>query len=98
MLFVRSRRRAARKNSGLRGSQRGGRGGGGGWGNTYNGLYGEARPTERDAFFRLMVYERVGKSVKGPTGSNRTDECYVFIKSGKRSIFVIDSYLKEKHL
>ena len=31
----------------------------------YNGLYGEA-PTERDAFFRLLVYERVGKSVKGP--------------------------------
>ena len=67
MLFVKSRRRAARKNSGLRGSQRVGPGGG----NPYNGLYGGARPTERDAFFRLMVYERVGKSVKGPTGPNR---------------------------
>ena len=36
VLFVRSRRRAARKYSGLRGSLRGGRGGG----NLYNGLYG----------------------------------------------------------
>ena len=69
MLFVRSKRRAARKNSGLRGSQRGGRGPGGG--NPYNGLYGEARPTERDAFFRILVYEKVGKSVKWPTGPNR---------------------------
>ena len=39
--------------------------GGGGGAYPYNGLYGEA-PTERDAFFRLLVYERVGKSVKGP--------------------------------
>ena len=46
----------------------GGRGPGGG--NPYNGLYGEA-PTERDAFFRLLVHERAGKSVKGPTGPNR---------------------------
>ena len=44
--------------------------GGGGGGNLYNGLYGEA-PTKRDAFFRLMVHERVGKSVKGPTGPSR---------------------------
>ena len=48
--------------------------GAGGWGvgggNPYNGLYGEA-PTERDAFFRLLVHERAGKSVKGPTGPNR---------------------------
>ena len=43
---------------------------GGGGGNLYNGLYGEA-PTKRDAFFRLMVLERVGKSVKGPTGPSR---------------------------
>ena len=33
-----------------------GRGGGG---TPYNGLYGEA-PPERDTFFRLQVYERVG--------------------------------------
>ena len=57
MLFVRSRRGAARKYSGLRGSPRGGRGPGG---YPYNGLYGDA-PTGRDAFFRLLVYERVGK-------------------------------------
>ena len=44
----------------------GGRGGGS---NPYNGLYGEA-PTERDAFFRLLVYERARKSMKGPTGPN----------------------------
>ena len=67
MLFVRSRRRAARKYSGLRGSHWGGPGAGGD--NPYNGLYGEV-PTERDPFFRLLVYERVGKSVKGPTGPN----------------------------
>ena len=60
-------------------------------------------------FFRLEVYERVGislaevykrvgekichlglwKLLKG-----LTDEFYGFIKSRKRSIFVIDSYLK----
>ena len=32
-------------------------------------------------------------SVKGPKG--RADEFYGFIKSGKRSILVIDSYLKD---
>ena len=32
-------------------------------------------------------------SVKGPKG--RADEFYGFIKSGKRSIFVIDSYLND---
>ena len=32
-------------------------------------------------------------SVKGPKGL--TDEFYGFIKSRKRSIFVIDSYLKD---
>ena len=32
-------------------------------------------------------------SVKGPKGL--TDEFYGFIKSGKRSIFVIDSYLND---
>ena len=34
----------------------------GGGGNPYNGLYGEA-PPKRGTFFRLQVYERVGKSV-----------------------------------
>ena len=68
----------------------------------YNGLYWEATP-ERGTFFRLQVYERVetllvavyervGKSVisvceQGP--KSRPDEFYGFIKSGKRSIFVI---------
>ena len=46
----------------------------------------------------VEVYERVGKSViwvcgKGLKG--RTDEFYGFIESRKRSIFVIDSYLKD---
>ena len=46
---------------------------GGGGVTPYNGLYGEALP-ERGIFFRLQVYERVGKSVisvgklKGPKG------------------------------
>ena len=80
-----------------------------GRGTTYVGLYGEA-PPERGIFFRLQVYERVeislvdvskrvGKKIchlglwKGPKGL--TDEFYGFIKSRKRSIFVIDSYLKD---
>ena len=33
----------------------------GGLGTPYNGLYGEA-PPEKDTFFRLQVYERVGIS------------------------------------
>ena len=33
----------------------------GGGGTPHNGLYGEA-PPERDTFFRLQVYERVGDS------------------------------------
>ena len=42
------------------------RGGGGGGGrDTPCGLYGEA-PPERGAFFRLQVYERVGKFVISP--------------------------------
>ena len=32
-----------------------------GGGTPYNGLYGEA-PPERDTFFRLQVYERIGVS------------------------------------
>ena len=78
-------------------------GGGGGGCTPYIGLYGEA-PPERGTFFRLQVYERVGislakvyervgKSVKEPTGL--TDECYGFIKSRKRSICVIDSFLED---
>ena len=35
---------------------------GGGEGTPYNGLYGEA-PPERNSFFRLQVYERVGISL-----------------------------------
>ena len=35
--------------------------GGGGVGATYNGLYGEA-PPERDTFFRLQAYKRIGIS------------------------------------
>ena len=32
------------------------------WGTSYESLYGEA-PPERDIFFRLQVYERVGTSL-----------------------------------
>ena len=55
-------------------------------------------PPERGTFFRIQVHERekillsIG-SLKGP--KDRTDEFYGFIKSGKRSIFVIDSYLND---
>ena len=74
-------------------------------GTRYDGLYGEA-PPERGTFFRLRVlgilhvevYKRVGKSGvcglwEGPEGL--TDELYDFIKSRKRSIFMIGSYLKD---
>ena len=76
----------------------------GGEGTPYDGLYGEAF-LERRIFFRLQVYERLGillvevykrggvichlglrKGLKG-----LTEEFYGFIKSSKRSIFVIDS-------
>ena len=59
-------------------------------------------------FFRLQVYERVGISLVGAyervgkyviwvceRDKGLTDEVYSFIKSKKRSIFVIDSYLKD---
>ena len=59
-------------------------------------------------FFRLQVYERVGISLVGACerveksvlwvcerNKGLTDEFYSFIKSKKRSIFVIDSYLKD---
>ena len=70
-------------------------------GTPYDGLYGEA-PPPRGTFSRLPslveVYRRVGKSVlwvceRGTKGL--TDECYGFLKSRKRSIFVINSYLKD---
>ena len=74
-------------------------------------LYGEA-PLKRGTFTRLQVYERVGillvevfkrvaKSVIWVcemAQRGRTDEFYDFIKSGKRSIFVIDSYLNDNAL
>ena len=47
----------------------------------------------------MKVYKRVGKLIchlglgKGPKGL--TDDFYGFIKSRKRSISVIDSYLKD---
>ena len=53
---------------------------------------------ERVGILLIEVYEREGKSViwiceRAQKG--RTDECYGFIKSGKRSLFVICSYLKD---
>ena len=76
----------------------------GGEGTPYDGLYGEAF-LERRIFFRLQVYERLGILLvkvykrggvichlglrKGP--KELTDEFYGFVKSSKRSIFVIDS-------
>ena len=64
---------------------------------------------EKGIFFRLQVYERVGISLKlkylkrwenlwfglwkGPKGL--TDEFYGFIKTRKRSVFVIDPYLND---
>ena len=83
------------------------RAGGEGGGTPYDSLYGEA-PPERSTLFRLKVYERVGilpgdvykrvgnlsfGSVKAP--KELTDEFYGFKKSRKRSIFLIDSYLKD---
>ena len=59
--------------------------------------YGEA-PPERGWILLVEVYERVGKSVIWVcerVQKGRTDECYGFIKSGKRSIFVISSYLND---
>ena len=82
-------------------------GGRGGRETPFDSLYGEA-PPERGTLFRLKVYERVGillvdvyirvgnlsfGSVKAPKGL--TDECYGFKKSRKRSVFVIDCYLKD---
>ena len=74
--------------------------GGGGRETPYDSLYREA-PPEKGTPFRLKVYvdvyRRVGNlsfgSVKAPKGL--TDEFYGFKKSRKRSVFVIDSYLKD---
>ena len=89
------------------GTRAGGGGGEGGRETPFDSLYGEA-PPERGTLFRLKVYERVGillvdvyirvgnlsfGSVKAPKGL--TDEFYGFKKSRKRSVFVIDSYLKD---
>ena len=45
----------------------------------------------------MGAYERVGKYVIWVCERDKglTDEVYSFIKSKKRSIFVIDSYLKD---
>ena len=80
------------------------------WGGTpYDGLYREALSRKgylflapgiwkgRDFNFLMEVYERVGKSViwvcERAQRANRS--FYGFIKSRKRSIFVIDSYLND---
>ena len=59
------------------------RSGGGGGGSPYDGLHGRLHPNGEP--FSGFSY------VKGPKGL--TDKFYGFIKSRKRSIFVIDSYL-----
>ena len=83
-------------------------GGGGGGCIPHDDLYGEA-PPERGIFFRLHEYERLGISLaevykKGreichlglwEASKGLADEFYGFIKSRKRSLFVICSYLKD---
>ena len=61
-------------------------------GTPYNGLYGEV-PPERGTFFMLQVEICHLGLLKSP--KRLTDEFYGFIKSRKRSIFVIDSYLND---
>ena len=77
---------------------------GGGGGTTYNGLYREAPPGmgtfERVgiSLVEVSIYKREGKSVIGVcerTQKGLTDEFYGFLKSRKRSIFVIISYLND---
>ena len=63
----------------------------GGGGTPCDGLYWEA-PRERDIFFRPQVYERGGNLLVEVYKREGTDEFYGFIKSRKRSIFVIDSF------
>ena len=79
---------------------------GGGGGTPYNGPYGEALP-ERVTFFWLQVYERVGillvegYEMVGKSAiwvcerAQRANGFYGCIKSRKRSIFVINSYLND---
>ena len=65
-------------------------------GTSYNGLYGEA-PPKGVPFSGFRYMKGWGNlsfgSVKGP--KELTDEFFGFIKSGKRSIVVIDSYLND---
>ena len=56
---------------------------------------------ERVGILLVEVYERVGKSViwvceRAQQCKGLTEEFYGFIKSRKRSIFVIDCHLNEK--
>ena len=67
--------------------------------------YSREAPPERGTFARVgisfvevHIYKREGKSVIGVcerTQKGLTDEFYGFIKSRKRSIFVIISYLND---
>ena len=67
--------------------------------------YSREAPPERGTFARVgisfvevRIYKREGKSVIGVcerTQKGLTDEFYGFIKSRKRSIFVIISYLND---
>ena len=78
----------------------------GGGGTPHNGPYGEA-PPERVTFFWPQVYERVGillVEVHERVGKSviwvceraqRANRFYGCIKSRKRSIFVINSYLND---
>ena len=53
------------------------------------------RVYQRVGILLAEVYKRVGKSVIWVCERAETDEFYGFIKSRKRSIFVIDSYLND---
>ena len=53
------------------------------------------RVYQRVGIFLVEAYKRVGKSVIWVCERAETDEFYGFIKSRKRSIFVIDSYLND---
>ena len=79
---------------------------GGGGGTSYNGPNGEAPPERVTFFWRQVyervgillveVYERVGKSVIWVCErAQRANRFYGCIKSRKRSIFVINSYLND---
>ena len=64
-------------------------------------LFSGFRYNERVGILLTEVFKRVGKSVIWVcemAQRARTDEFYDFIKSGKRSIFVIDSYLNDNAL